>query len=369
MVLAEALLHPGGVALEDAGDVEGHHSEENACKEEEAREVNLVQRFRHAAVDRGLARLDLPLEGLGGCLPGAELGVLHGLLLRGILLGRRRGEVHGLRDEPDDAEGEEHAQVGRQARPHLQHGDQQDAEDAEDQHGHVGPRDLRACNAGLILIFAVHAGLLRHPPPCVTDRLPPEAGKRCHACHEGGQEETGNDPRGRDLVLDPQHRRRDVADGAPGAARVGGHDDKAPAELAEAVVVGGHVAQDLQGDNRGRQVVDDRAHEEAEQAEDGHEPVRLRSDDPVDHGGHDVEAPEVVDGLHHGHGRQQEEDDAADVLQTLTQVLVELLVALLGHGRVEGGGGEDPHRRGQDEHHGRLVDADHVLHRDEEQSD
>mmetsp|Transcript_148916 Transcript_148916/g.361577 ORF Transcript_148916/g.361577 Transcript_148916/m.361577 type:complete len:274 (-) Transcript_148916:584-1405(-) len=271
--------------------------------------------------------LGLHFSAVHGDILHVELRVIRAFLLRSELLCRRR-EVHGLCDDPDNAEGEQHAQVGWKTCPHLQHRDHEDATDAEDQHKNAGLRNLCSSSIrALVVVSATHH--LCYQPPVITHCLPPQASQWHNARHKGWQEETRHCFRDRNLALDPKHGGGYIPNRTPSTTCVRSKDRQAAAQLAEVVIISSHVPQDLQSNNCGRQVVDDRTHEEAEQAHDGHKTSPLAANGPMDHASHDVEAPKVINGLNNTHGWQEKKDNTPNILKTLVQVFVKLLAARL----------------------------------------
>mmetsp|Transcript_93682 Transcript_93682/g.262069 ORF Transcript_93682/g.262069 Transcript_93682/m.262069 type:complete len:422 (+) Transcript_93682:721-1986(+) len=270
-------------------------------------------------------------------------------------------EGGGVGHEPQAAESQEHAEVGREPRGHLQDGDHQDRRHAHEQHGQVAPRHRRV-GRRLRRLRARDA----QPP-----RLPRKAQQGDDADRERGEEQPRDRARHRDLLREPQHRRGHVPDGAPCAARVRGDDEEAADGMAQLPLpLPRHrVPEQLQADDRRREVVDHGAEEEAQDGEHGHQrllpPPGQAEDASGDHG----EAVEVVDGLHHAHRGQEEEDDCADVLQPVLELVLEPVVALLRLVRVVSHRQERPHRRRHDEHAGGLVQPQVVLQHYEHQTD
>mmetsp|Transcript_21115 Transcript_21115/g.66780 ORF Transcript_21115/g.66780 Transcript_21115/m.66780 type:complete len:523 (-) Transcript_21115:588-2156(-) len=363
------------VALQHAGAVQRHDRQQHAGEEEQAGEVHLVQGLGHAGLQcPGVARLSgrlPPVPGLGALLGGLDVKIRQPPGARGPGRGGVAGacvalgnDAQGVRGDPHDAQGQEHAQVRRQARPDLQDWHHEDAADAQGQHPDVRSGDLRGPGADGLLgsadVARARGGLLRlggRVPPC----LPPKARQWNDACHQGRKEQAGNGLQGRDLALDPEHRGGHVADRAPSAAGVCCDHRAAATAEAEGLVVSGHVAEKLQRHNRRRKVVDDRAEEEGQETDDGHQPLYVAGHHPPDNGRHYCEATEVVNGLHNTHGRQEKQDDAADFLQAPVKFVVKLSRPNLGFDRVVAHSKVRPHGAGQDQHHGRLVDAHNVL--------
>mmetsp|Transcript_55135 Transcript_55135/g.152719 ORF Transcript_55135/g.152719 Transcript_55135/m.152719 type:complete len:369 (+) Transcript_55135:277-1383(+) len=234
-----------GVALQNAGGVQGAHCQQHAGEEQQAREVHLVQRVDDAAA-------------VGARRPRRAL--------RQVDLGPSAGEPlegDGVRHEPQDPEGQQHAEVRREARGHLQHRDQQDARHAQDEHRHLPPGDLGGGGRG-----PRGRRLLAHGValPRLAANFPPQAQQGQDRDNERWQEEPRDGGEHADLVGQPQHRRGDIPDGAPGAAGVGGDDQQAADHVPQLLVVGNGVPQQLQAHDRGGQVVDHGAQEEAHDA-------------------------------------------------------------------------------------------------------
>mmetsp|Transcript_82639 Transcript_82639/g.212890 ORF Transcript_82639/g.212890 Transcript_82639/m.212890 type:complete len:345 (+) Transcript_82639:3-1037(+) len=205
--------------------------------------------------------------------------------------------------------------------------------------------------------------------PRLATSLVPHAEQGDDAHDEGGEEEPEDGAPDRDLVRQPQHGCSHVPHGAPSAACIGGDDNQAADGVTQVSVLAHRVAEQLQADDGGREVVDDRAHEEAQHAEDRQQGLLAPLGPLADHVGDNCEAVEVVNGLNHAHGGEEEQDDATDFLEPVVEFVLQRLVPFPGGMRVIAHREEGPHRGGHDEHDRGLVDADVVLQHDEDQAD
>ena len=110
---------------------------------------------------------------------------------------------------------------------------------------------------------------------------------------------------GGDLSADPEHGGGDVADRGPGAAGVGGDHDHAGEEQAVVMFVQ-QLLHQRDHDDGGGQVVQHRAQEEGDEADQPHQRRQLRGPDPR---GDHFEAVVGVDHLDDRHRADQKEDD------------------------------------------------------------
>mmetsp|Transcript_21114 Transcript_21114/g.66771 ORF Transcript_21114/g.66771 Transcript_21114/m.66771 type:complete len:324 (-) Transcript_21114:1173-2144(-) len=132
------------VVLQHAGGVQRHHRKEHTREEEQAREVRALERGRNARGGRGRARLSA------------------GAISRSLC-----AEAQRVRGEPHEAQGQQHAQVRRQGRAHLQHRDHEDEGEAQAQRQHLrlrrplAPQLLARVQSQRLLLLRLLGRLLR----------------------------------------------------------------------------------------------------------------------------------------------------------------------------------------------------------------
>mmetsp|Transcript_56918 Transcript_56918/g.120967 ORF Transcript_56918/g.120967 Transcript_56918/m.120967 type:complete len:322 (-) Transcript_56918:588-1553(-) len=281
------------VVVKHPCSVQRTHSEQHSSEEEQACEVHGMESFHDTT--------RLIMDGVGSAWRRGSSLHVDGLLLLGKLGQSLEGSCVG--DEPENAESEEHAEVGRQARDHLQHRDHQNAHDAHDQHQDIGATNFWQ-NCFMCFVLLALSPSDGRASLALAAHLAPRAKHGAEASHEGGQEEPADGVDDRDLVGEPQHGGRDIADRTPSTSSICCDDNQTTNGVSQMPVMTDAMAQEFQGHNGRRQVVNDRAEEEAEGAKKWHQQVRATTGPQGDVACNDTKASEVIDGLYNAHSRQ-----------------------------------------------------------------
>mmetsp|Transcript_88613 Transcript_88613/g.225570 ORF Transcript_88613/g.225570 Transcript_88613/m.225570 type:complete len:321 (-) Transcript_88613:405-1367(-) len=282
-----------------------------------------------------------------------------------------RVEVQRVGHQPHGAQRQKHAQVRWQPCPDLQDGHQEDQHDAESEDDHLQRRHIlprSKCQVSplhhhfglplrvmLLLVLPAVAVLVRRPVRLIRATPTPdhrqrdaapaaEAAVARGANVQGGRPQITRPPHpdqrqqssrqrrkdeplrrhgGSDLPLYPEHGGRHIANWTPSTTCICCEDDHATTKSAMLLVISGQVFEDFQRHNGGCEVVDHRAKEEGEHADDRHEALDAAIHRLPDDNSNQSEAAEVVDGLNDSHSRQEEEDHAADILQASIQLLMQ----------------------------------------------
>jgi hypothetical protein len=158
----------------------------------------------------------------------------------------------------------------------------------------------------------------------------------------------------RDLAADPQHRGCYVADRRPGAAGIGGDDDDA-GEKEAVSMIGEQLAHQRNHDDSRRQVVEQGAEEEGDDADQPHQRRQFFGTDAL---GDDLKTVVRIDHFDDGHGAHQEEDDLRRCHQRFAQFVTDLVVVAGRHG-VDG-----PQHAGAEQRRCGFVDLERVFQGD-----
>ena len=221
--------------------------------------------------------------------------------------------VDQVADQPDDAEAEQDAEVGRQVGDGLERRHRDEGAEAEEEHRVA--LELGGLQA------VVHLDVFgRDYRPAAQH----EGGnrQRHQQTYDRRRENRGNYVHGGDLPADPEHGCRHVADRRPGAAGVRGDDDDAGEEQAVGAVRK-QLAHQRDHDDGRRQVIEQRAEEESDDADQPHQGRQLLRLDPF---GDDLEAVVRVDHLDDGHRTHQEEGDLRGRHQRFAELMRNQLV-------------------------------------------